>query len=202
MSLNVVGSFTLGQINVAAALLGPMVGQLDIAVTGAFGFSALLGDIQAQFSAALAANAAIKLSFINPLETIAQTLAALVQVQATLKAAVSLPAFALPSVTFSANAAIIGALGFKLGGIRAMISGLLAVKIPVVPVLAALGAGPIYLLSFGVPFDTLALAGAQVQAQFSAGLPGILPGEQVYGLILLTKSPSAWVAIQATMRVS
>jgi hypothetical protein len=202
MSLNVVGSFTLGQINVAASLLGPMVGQLDIAVSGAFGFSALLGDLQAQFSAALAANAAIKLSFINPLATIAQTLAALVQVQATLKASINLPAFAFPSVSFSANAAIIASLGFKLGGIRAMISGMLAVKIPVIPILAALGAGPVYLMSFGVPFDTLGGVGVQVQSQFTAGLPGILPGEQVYGVILLTKSPAAWVALQATMRVS
>lgn len=203
MSVAVIGSYPLGAINVAASgavtTALPLLSQLDLLISGSFGLGALLGDIALQFNASVAIS--LQLSISNPFDAIAAQLSALLSVYASLQASLSI---SIPTVALSANLSISAALSLKLGGIQAYIQAALAIKIPAVnffaSLQAALSAGPVVLLSIGFDSaDTLIGAGGQIQSLFTAGVGGILPGEQVYGVVLITKTPSAAAAMQATL---
>lgn len=213
MSLNFVGSFPIGAINVAAsgavALVAPLFAELDLALFGAFGLGPLQADLRLQFKAALDAEVSLGIQISDPFAS----LQALANLLASLQ--LGLPTIALQATAaLSANLAISAALAAKLGGIQALIEAALAVKAPAIQFMAALqaalSAGPVDLLSFGIDSsgnpvgtDTLALVGSAVQAQFSAGLPGgtpILPGDPVFGIILVTKTPGARAALMATLK--
>lgn len=214
MALSDLGSFTLGGVNIglAAALgfLNPLIAQLDIALLGAFGLGGVLADISAQFNAAIGAQVSLAIQVSDPLAAVRALLAAMASVAAALQVAL---AFGAPTlgVTFSAqlaaSAALAGTLQVKIGGIRAIISAGLAVKIPAIAfigqVAGALNAGPLHLLVFDGA--ALATTGAQIQSQFLAGLgpsDPILPGEPVFGIILVTKEPLVFSAMGAILKTS
>lgn len=209
-----VGSFNLLDINVAGAaalsIFNPLLAQFDLALTGSFGLGALQADLSAQFNAALAVSINVGLALSNPLAGLQASLQAIAQLTAGLQAAISLglPAInAQVSADVAASAALSASLAAKLGGISALIDIGLSVKAPAVSFVAdlnaSLSAGPVVLLSFGYPADEpLSSVGAQVQSMFSTGLAGILPGDGVSGIILVTKTPAAKAGISVIMKTS
>lgn len=214
MALTDLGSYTLGGVNIglAAALgfLNPLIAQIDIALLGAFGLGGVLADIRAQFNAAIAAQASLAIQVSDPFAAVRAAIAAFAQLSAALQLAL---AFGLPtlSITFGAQlaaaAALAATLQVKIGGIQAIIAAGLAVKIPAIAfigaVAGALNAGPLHLLVFDG--SSLALTGAQIQSQFLAGLgpaDPILPGEPVFGIILVTKEPLVFSAMGAILKTS
>jgi len=214
MALNSIGSYNLGQINLGLSaglgLLNPLTAQLDLFLTGSFGFGAFMADLQTQFSAAIAAQASISLQLGNPTLAIQMAITSFGQMAAALQAALSFGAPALSvqlSAQLAATAALAGTLQLKLGGIKAMLSGAAAVKLPALQFIADMGAslsaGPIHLLSFSN--DTLAATGANIASLFNGGLgpsDPVAPGEAVYGVLLLTKDPTAFAAMSAILRTS
>lgn len=213
MSVGVVGSYGLGEINVAAStsvlLMAPVLGQLDLALTGGFGLGAQQADISAQFSAAVSAQVSLGAQISNPFDALQEALQAAIQIQASITAtlALGLPAVSADlGVQLSASASISALLGAKIGGIQALIEAALAVKLPAVNFLGDLAAnlsvGPVVLLSFSGSTDSLASVGAQIDGLFAGGISGIDAGDRVYGVVLVTKAPSAWAAMQATLRTS
>ena len=212
MTFHVVGSFPLGGIhtaaNASAVILGPVLGELDLLLFGQFGLGPLSADTFLQFNAAATANIQLALQLSNPFDVIQRTLAAMAQVQASLSAAASL---SLPNLQIAglaaANAALQASFGVKLGGIQAQIAAALAIKAPAVDFLAQLSAnlalGPVVVGSWGFanPPTSLTITGSEISAAFSSGLPGIAPGEAVYGVLLVTKVPSASAGISATLLV-
>lgn len=213
MSVALIGAFGLGEINVAAnaavLLTVPLLAEFDLVLMGGFGLGALQADIAAQLNASISAQVDLGLQISDPLAALRESLEAAIQIQASIAAtiALGLPAIQVEiSAELSASASISAALGLKLGGIQLLISAALAVKLPLAnfvgELAASLSAGPVALLSFADPGDTLASAGFQLNSLFSAGIAGIAPGDQVYGVVLVTKAPSAWAAMQATLRTS
>lgn len=214
MALTEVGSFTLGQINVGLmvglGLLNPLLLQFDLFLTGQFGLGPFLADIQAQFNAAISAVLQMSVNLSNPFESILALIRAFAQLQAALAVALSfgLPTVALQlSAQIAAVASLVGVLSLKLGGIKALISAGLAVKIPmlrfVAEMNAALSAGPVHLLSF--TGDTLGTTGAQLSALFGGGLgpsDPIAPGEQVSGIVIVTKDPAVFAALGAILKTT
>ena len=214
MALNQLGSFTLGEINIgllaAIGFLNPLAAQLDLFITGQFGLGPFLADIQAQFNAAIAAVGTIGLQISNPFIALQALASAFANLQAALQAALS---FGLPSATLtiqaqlSAIASLTSTLSLKLGGIRALIEAGLRVKIPAVQFIAeataSLSAGPVHLLGF--TGDTLFTTGGAINAEFTSGLgpsDPILPGENVSGVVLVTKDPAAFAAMSAILKTS
>lgn len=202
-------------INAAAsgslAILNPLLAQIDFSLFGSLGLGALQANLQAQLSASLQASLDIGLGISNPYIGFAAALSgiAVLQAQITLALSGAIPAVSLEiGGQLSAMASFAALLELQIGGIEALIQAGLAVKIPAVnfaaELQASLSAGPIFVLSFE---DTpLSSVGASLAADFAAGLSlsgnSILPGENVYGIVLLTKAPAAWAGIEATMRVS
>lgn len=213
MSLTVVGSFPLGAINIAAAgsvgITAPVLGQFDALLFGSFGLGGLQSDVALQLNGALQAQLQLGLSIANPLKTIQDTLTGLAGIAASLTAALALP---IPSVqltaSLSASAAISATLAAKLGGIQALMAAAINVKLPAVDFIASLAAnlaaGPVVVASWGYigPTTTLAQAGVDINAAFSTGLGGLVPGDTVYGVLLVTKSVSASAALAATIKVT
>lgn len=202
---------TLAEVNPALAVLGgftiSLSAQLDLAIFGSFGLGALQLDLSAQFNAALSLNASLSISISNPIASFQAALAALIQVTANIELALSLglPTIGLSiSASISASAALSASLSIKLGGISALISAALAIKLPALQFVGELnlGAGPIDVLTFG--FDapmTAAQVGAEAAAQFSA-LPGILPTDEVSGVMIVTKNPTAALALAGIFKVA
>jgi hypothetical protein len=208
MSVALVGSFTLGEVNVAAAgalaVLNPLLGEFDLAVT--LGLGGAIGDLSAQLSAALSVQAQVALQVSNPIAALEASLQAAVRLVAEISASLAL---GLPTIAIQASASvsIAAALTAKLGGLQLLIDAALAVKFPAVNLAASLAAhlsaGPVILLSIGaVGPDTLASAGTALGALFHAGVGGVQPADSVYGVVLLTKAPSVWASLQATIRAS
>jgi hypothetical protein len=207
VSLNVLGSYTIGEVNVGLAaglgLLYPLLNQFDLMLTGSFGLGALLGDISMQLSAALALQLDMAVQVSNPLAALLAAIQATAQLAAQLSATLAL---GLPTiqVAVSANFSAVAALSAKLGGLQLLLQLGLAVKIPVVDFIAQLdmSAGPVVALSFGTPgVDTLSGIGAAFQSRFNANLEGINPWDQVYGICLVTKAPRVWAAMGAMFMV-
>jgi len=211
MTVSVLGALPIGGINLAASaavgLVGPLFAEIDAALFGTFGLGSLSADISLQFQAALDAEVTLGLQISDPfasIEALANLLASL---------SISLPTVSLEvGAALSANAALAAALGLRMGGITALIEAVLAVKLPAVEffagLAASLSAGPVFLLSFenGALSGGLAGAGAQIAANFSAGLVSgpspIAPGEPVFGVVLLTKEPSVFASLGAVLKVA
>jgi hypothetical protein len=218
VSTVVVGSLPLGGINIglngAVSLVVPLLVQFDLMLMGQFGLGSLLVDLSAQLNAAINLQLSFGISISNPFASLKLQLTAIAQIQASIQAALSLglsiglPAISVSlSASLSAAASISATLALKLGGINFLIKAALAIKLPVVDLMASLtanlSAGPCVLLSIG--FDnatTLAESGNQYQALTAANLGGINPGEQVWGVIMLTKVPSASIAMSAIIKTS
>jgi hypothetical protein len=214
MALTEVGSFTLGEVNIAllvgVGLLNPLLLQLDLFLTGQFGLGPFLADIQVQFAAAISAQLQLGLTLSDPLAAIRATIAAFATLQASLAIALS---FGLPTVSLqigaqiAAMASLSGTLALKVGGIKALLAAGLAVKIPalrfVAQVSAAMSAGPVALLSF--TGDTLAITGGEISSLFTSGIGGshpIPPGAAVSGIIILTEDPAVFAALGGILKTS
>lgn len=209
----VVFAGTVGEINVAAAgaiaVLNPLLAQVDISLFGSFGIASIQADFQAQIAAAAQAELNLGLGIGNPFADLQAALVAMIQLQAqiTLALAGGVPVVSLEVVAeIAALAALQASLSVRVGIFDAMIQGGIAVKLPAASFSAglglSLGVGPVMLLSFSDV--SLAAAGAGLAGDFSAGLvegaATIGPGETVYGVVLITKAPAAWAAMQATLR--
>lgn len=223
MSVVIVGSLPLGGINLAAAaavpVIGPLVKQLDFALTGPFGVGTTGADLTAQLTAQLALQAKLAASLVPALTAKTALTAVLniqAQIQGLLNGVVSLKALlnlGAPSIDanvtagIQASAGLVAKLAVRVAGLKAVVDLGLAVKAPAVTFVANLAAnlavGPVVLLSIGAAApDTLASAGSEIQSLFSAGVADIAPGDTVYGLVLLTKSPSAWASMQTMFKTS
>jgi hypothetical protein len=214
MTVRTIGTFQLGEINVAAhaavATLSPLLAQVELLVAGPLGLGALQADLAAQLQATLATQAMIQLQVTNPLEAIQRAIQAAAQLQAQLTAtlAAGIPVANLElQAQVSASASMSAALEARLTALVSLLQASLRVRAPAVTLVGDLGArlsaGPIVVLAVGDPApDTLAQAGAELQQQMSLGIGAIAPGDQVFGLVLLTRAPSAWSAMQATMRTT
>jgi hypothetical protein len=207
MSTVYLGSLPLGAVNVgldgAVTLVGPLLAQVDLMVTGPFGLGSLIADLQAQLQAALSAQVTFSLQIVDPIAYLRTLLASVLQVQASISAALSLGLPILPplGVSFSLG----GALSLRIGGINALIQAVLAVKLPIVNLFAGfnLSAGPIVLLSVGyASVSTLASSVVEYGALVSGGIGGILPFDPVFGVIMLTKDPSASLALAGIIKTS
>jgi hypothetical protein len=207
VALNVIGTLPLGGINLTAgavvSLLPPLLAQLDLALFGSLGLGSFELDFSLQLNAAFAANIALA----NPLDALLASLQALITVQANLTAMLAggLPALNLNlSVNIGINVGLMASLGLKLGGIQLLISAALAVKLPVIDFLANLNVGASCVLAsfgFATP-DTLAGAGASINNYFTVtGIAGIAPGDQVWGALIIAKTPSASVALSSMILV-
>ena len=200
MALTIIGTLPLGSINIAAGtavtLLGPLLGQFDAMLFGTVGLGALELDLSIQFNAVIQANIALA----NPFAAIQAALQALLTIQLSIGAMVAggLPALNLNMMaSIGVNLGLIGFLGAKLAGLQLMISAAINAKLPVIDFLAGLNIGASCVLaSFGfASSDTLSSAGTSINSFFQTGFEGIAPGDTVYGVIILTKSPSASVAL-------
>lgn len=214
MALQDLGSFTLGEINIglmaALGFLNPLAFQLDLFISGQFGLGPFLADLQVQFQAAIAAQLNISLQISDPFVAVRALLTASAQLAAALQLAL---AFGLPQVSLNLSArltatlALTAALQLKIGGIKLLLQGALALKIPLLKFIAdleaSLSAGPVHLLSF--TGNTLAATGGQISGAFGSGLgpnDPILPSDLASGVILVTKSPEAFAAIGLILKAS
>ncbi len=197
MSVVLVDEVTLGEVLPGIVLIiPPLLAQFDLTLTGQFGLGALLADISAQLNAAISVQVNI-LQISNPFAAIQAQLQALLMVQASLTAALAL---GLPSVSasFTASLSVNPELGLQIGGIQLLIQAGLAIKIPIIDLLASLSVGPVDILTIGFTgTDTLASSGAGYAALASTGIGTLLPTDQVFGVIILTKVPAASVVMQA-----
>jgi hypothetical protein len=212
VSTVVVGSFPLGEINVAldgtVSLIPPVLSQVDLMLTGQFGLGALVSDLSAQLNAALSLQATLTLQLVNPFASLAAQLAAILQIQAGIAAtlALGLPAVSTTvAASISGSAGISAALGVKVAGLQALIKTALSAKLPLASVLETfnLSAGPVELLSIGYASpSTLASSGAEYEALTLGPLGSILPGDRVWGVVLLTNDSSVAAALSAIIRTS
>jgi hypothetical protein len=213
LSVAVVGSFTLLEINAATAasltVFLPLLAQFDLNLGG---LAAAQSDISLQFNAALAASVSLSLEASNPLAGFQASLQGLGQLQASLQLALSL---GLPTVSaelntgLSAQLAVTAALGARVGIVVGLIEASIAIKRAalnfVEELQASLGAGPVFLLRFD---GNLATAGSDLGGVFGAGLLDplnsneIQPTDSVHGLVLVTRDPGAWVAMQTLFRTT
>lgn len=208
----IVFSGPLGSINLSASaslgVLTPLLAQVDFSLFGSFGVGAIKSDLQAQLSASLKASADISLGLVNPIVGFQRALAGILVAQAQLTAALAggFPVLSVDVVTqISVLASFAGALSTKISALEAMTQAGIQAKAPAVGLVnklqTALSAGPVFLASW--TGDTLANVGASIAADFGAGLTqglnNIAPSDTVYGILLVTKSPTAWAAISSTM---
>ena len=198
---------TLGQFNIGLAaaipIINPLSAQLDALI--GFGLGPLQADLAAQFNASVALQATLTLQVSDPTASLQLAIAALAQLQAALVAALTLPSINMSlSAELGASVALAAALAIKLGGIKVLIEAALSVKIAAIELAArmaaALGAGPVYIVTFHG--DPLSVTGGSIAAKFSTGLSDgsvtpLLPGDVVDGVILVTKDPSASAALSA-----
>ncbi len=205
MALNIIGTLPLGGINLAAgvavSILPPLLAQVDLMLFGSLGLGAFELDLALQFNAALSANIALS----NPFDALFASLQAMVTVQANLVALISLglPALNLNlAVNIGVNVGLMASLGLKLGGLQLLIAAAINLKLPVIDFLASLNIGASCVLaSFGFTGpDTLSTAGSSINSFFQTGFEGILPSDQVYGVLILTKQPSASIALSGMIR--
>lgn len=188
-----IGPVTLGAVNVGGAFalsaIAPLMAQLDVQI-GLIG--SLKADVSAQFNAAVN----FQINFSNPLATLANAIKASVQVIAGLQAALALGIPPL-SVQISASINIAAAALAKISLLNASIDAALGVVgaagSAVGQLSGALSAGPVV----GYGWSGVTLAQLQTEmASYNFGADGFSPLTGVYGILVLTGSPSAFAGIQ------
>lgn len=197
MSINFVTGGTLGDLVVALplviGLMNPMLAQVDLQLFGPFGLGGLLAELEAQLTATLAGT--IGIGFQNPLDPLYQLLAS---VEAAISAVLA-GNFGLPTIEVNAQLAAMASIEAKIEGITLLLELGLSLKIPIVQFIAdlqaALTAGPFGMWVFSGPCHTV---GDEMQNLFTNGIgsppmvgSAIGPLDQVFGILLLTKSPQA-----------
>jgi hypothetical protein len=165
-------------------------------------------DLANQLAAAKQASVSLGLNLTNPITALKQQLLSIARVQAGIASTL---AFGLPPVSASLSAkigganALAGLLASKLATLKNLLDQALAKKLEAVSFFGGLsgnlGVGGTVLITIGYTgVDTLASAGSQINALCSAGVGGIHPGDTVYGVLLLTSSPSAAAALASIMK--
>jgi hypothetical protein len=214
MGIETIKSGTLGEFNVGAAaavaLISPLSAQIDALLS--LGIGKLQADIAARLNAALVAQANLSLQIglgdVGLIASLKASIAALGALQAALAAGLKLPPVQLSiGAELGAAASLAVTLKAQLGGLKALINAALAVSVPAVNLAAqlsaSLGAGPFFALSLGN--TTLAALGSELQSAFSSGLEDngnqILPGDSVFGVLLICKDPALSAALQAIIVV-
>lgn len=204
---------TLGDFNVAlvaaAGLVVPLSAQLDALL--AAGLGPFQAELQAQFNAALAAQATLALEITDPLAALKAALAALAQLQAALSAALTLPPINLSlSAELGATAALIGALSARLGLLRVAIEAALRIKLgalqAVAGIQANLSVGPI--IAIAITGESWAANASKLASLLNGGtvdgysIPGHNPAETAAGgVLLLTGDASAANALGAIIDI-
>ena len=198
----------IGGINIglfaAVGLLNPLLFQLDLSLFGSLGIGALQANLSAQLSAALSASIDISIGISNPLAGFMLALAACASLAAELSLAISIGLPVLEaSVQLSATAALAANLSLQIGRLELLIQAALAIKLPAVAFLAGLdlSAGPLLVASWeNIPLSS---AGAMLHSDMSDGMSygpnTIAAHELTYGVMIFTKSPTAWVGLKATL---
>ena len=192
---------TLGNVNVGLSamlpLLNPLLAQFDAVLFGSFGLGSFQADLQAQYTAALAAQAKLSIQIQDPRAALVLALQATYQIQAALAASLQLPSVQLTG-QLTATLALIATLELKLGGIKALIKLALQLKIPLIKLLGmlqgALDAGPVGAWSLDGSCHDVGtdLAALMQQGVGAPPLPSpIAPTDQVWGILILTKVPAA-----------
>lgn len=181
-----------GSANVAL-LLPPILAQIQLMLTGAFGLGPLQLDLLAQFNAAIQFN----LSFgLNPLAALKLSISASLQViaslQATLAAGLTLSLGLSLNLQVGINLALIANLQLKIGGINLLIDLSLQIRLGGINFLAqlqaALSLGNVVLYSWSdKPMTTVQ---SQIAAWNFSG-DGFLPAQPTYGILLATAAPGA-----------
>lgn len=207
----------LANINVAASgallVLKPLLAGVDQALFGNLGLAALRDSFQVQLNAALSASVSINVGLLNPLVAFQQALFDIAKLQADILRALSqglVPSASVSITTqLSALASLAASLQLQIADILALLQALLAAKIPAFSfagsLSASLSAGDAFLLSFDQNTTPITLAGvgAAVASSFSSGLvsgpASIAPFDPVYGIVIVTKLPSTWTALQAIL---
>jgi hypothetical protein len=195
-------------LGAAIPLFLPLLAEFDVMLTGTFGLGAVAAELSLQLAAAISVQLQLTLAISDPFASILALLQAVVQLQASLSASLSL---AVPTLTIgaqiSASVALAAQLAIKLEGINLLIQAALAIKIPVVDIIAelnaALNAGPFDLLGIGYAGTaTLESAGAEFAVMAAGGVGTILPTDQVWGVIVLTKASSASASLSVILKTS
>ena len=211
---------SLLEINTACAgsllVLKPLLSSVDQSLFGPLGIGALRDNLQLQLTAAIQASANISLNIVNPLAGFQQALLSIAQLQASILkalAAGAIPAASLQVTTqIAALAKVAVSVGAQLANLLALIQALLNAKIPAVSFAGALAgslsAGDAFLIEFDQTTTpvTLAGVGAQIASDFSLGLtsgPAVIhPTDPVYGVLIVTKLPSTWAALQTILKTA
>lgn len=184
---------TLGHVNVGAALAAaaiiPLIAELDLAIS-------FVGGLKLELSASFNAAVNFNISFTNPLAALAAAIQASIQVIAGLQAALALGIPPL-SISISASVAFAAAISAKIGLLNLFIDialGIVGVGASFLADLqASLGAGPVALYEW----DGQSMAGLQGQiATYNFNGDGFPPLSTVYGVMLMTAAPSAYVGMQ------
>lgn len=200
-----VGGINIG-LFAAMGFLGPLLANLDFMLFGSLGLGALQANLSAQISASLQASIDIGISLANPFVGFQLAIAAMAVLTAQIALALSgsLPAFSLSATAqISANASLVASLTAQFGGLELLIQAALAIKLPAVEFLAGLdlSAGPLLVASW--EDITLAQAGQQFSLDAANGMSygpnNIGPNEPTYGVMIFTKSPTAWAGLRATL---
>lgn len=188
-----IASGNLGTLNIGAALAAsaiiPLLAQIDLNI-------AFIGGLKTEFSAQFNAAVNFQISFSNPLLTLSVGIQAALQVIAQLQAALAIGIPPL-TVTISASIAIAAAAAIKIGLLNVAIDvalGVVGVGASFLASLqASLSAGPVTIYGWsGIPMSTLQgeIAGHNFLAD------GFPPASSVYGVLLMTAAPSAFVGMQ------
>lgn len=200
----------IGGINIglfaAVGLLNPLLFQLDLSLFGSLGIGALQANLSAQLSAALSASIDISIGISNPLAGFMLALSATASLAAQISLALSLgiPTVSIEaSAQLSACASLAANLTLQIGGLELLIQAALAIKLPAIAFLAGLdlSAGPLLVASW--ENISLSSAGAMLHSDMSDGMSygpnTIAAHELTYGVMIFTKSPTAWVGLKATL---
>jgi hypothetical protein len=196
-------------LSAAVSSLTILLTQIDFALLGSFGVGAIKDNLQAQLSAAQSFSVDLLANMVNPVASYQSVLVSLQQLQATILAALATGTTPMVSLqvtqSVSASIQLSTQLKAQISALDAIIQGGINAKAPATKIVSkvqgALSSGPIFVISWDN--ITLSDAGSKLFADFSSGLASGLAtigaADQVYGVLLVTKSPTAWAALQATM---
>ena len=205
-----VGSIGSANFGIADTLgvINPLAAQLDAMI--AFGLGPLQIDLAASLDASISFSASLALQVADPFANIRAALFAIIELQASLTAALSLPPLTITlGAEIGAAAAFSAALSAKLGAIQLLLEAAVNIKIPAVQLAATLSAAiaapGVVLMSFDGISDptTLDTIGDLISTKFDSAI-GVPPttgapvgGEiqstdPVAGVIMVVKSASVF----------
>ena len=193
MSVNEVGSGTLGDVNFAAnaavGFLNPLGAQIDAFLGATLG--PLQVQLNAQLNAAIEATLGFNIAIANPFASLDAVLAAIAQLQAAISAGLTLPAIQL-NAELSASAEVIASVSALLGILDIAVQAMLKVKIPALQLAAKVNLALPGVVLLEMTSNTLAAHGAEINSLFSGGITGIGPADTgVVGYVLVAKTPGA-----------